>query len=74
MPNLQDVILTMVICIPKINAIFSGEVCSALRSEASAVWLRLGEAARGTFLELENAIQGDLAKNPVPGGAILKLK
>lgn len=68
--KILDMYETLWDLIPKINSIFSGEVCSTLRSEASAVWLRLGEAARGTFLELENAIQGDLAKNPVPGGAI----
>lgn len=68
--KILDMYETLWELIPKINSIFSGEVCSTLRSEASAVWLRLGEAARGTFLELENAIKGDLAKNPVPGGAI----
>lgn len=68
--KILDMYETLWDLIPKIIPIFSGEVCSALRSEASAVWLRLGEAARGTFSELENAIQGDLAKNPVPGGAI----
>lgn len=68
--KILDMYETLWELIPKINSIFSGEVCSTLRSEAFAVWLRLGEAARGTFLELENAIQGDLAKNPVPGGAI----
>lgn len=68
--KILDMYETLWDLIPKINSIFSGEVSSALRSEASAVLLRLGEAARGTFLELESAIQGDLAKNPVPGGAI----
>lgn len=68
--KILDMYETLWELIPKINSIFSGEDCSTLRSEASAVWLRLGEAARGTFLELENAIKGDLAKNPVPGGAI----
>lgn len=68
--KILDMYETLWELIPKINSIFSGEVCSTLRSEAFAVWLRLGEAARGTFLELENAIKGDLAKNPVPGGAI----
>lgn len=54
----------------EIDSVFSGENCSAVRSEAFAVWMQLGEAARGTFVELETSIQGDIARNPVPGGAI----
>lgn len=56
--------------IPEINCVFSGEIGSAVRSEAFAVWMLLGEAARGTFVELETAIRGEVAKSPVPGGAI----
>ncbi|KAJ7535458.1 hypothetical protein O6H91_12G034900 [Diphasiastrum complanatum] len=50
--------------------IFSGEACAGVREEASGILLRLGEAARGTFAEFENAIYRDTSKTPVPGGAV----
>ena len=31
---------------------------------------RLGEAAKGTFVEFENAIQRENSKSAIPGGAI----
>lgn len=56
--------------LPDINSIFSDDVSSNVRSEANGVLIRLGEAARGTFAEFENAIQRDTSKIPVPGGAV----
>ncbi|MCO5602091.1 hypothetical protein L7F22_056219 [Adiantum nelumboides] len=49
-----------------IETIFGGSV----KSEASAILSRLGDAARGTFAEFEHAIQRETSKNPVPGGAV----
>uniref|UniRef100_A0A0C9S5F0 Exocyst subunit Exo70 family protein n=1 Tax=Wollemia nobilis TaxID=56998 RepID=A0A0C9S5F0_9CONI len=68
--KILDMYETLRDLMPEIDSIFSREICSAVRSEAFAVWMLLGEAARGTFVELETAIQGDVARNPVPGGAI----
>eukprot|EP00249_Psilotum_nudum_P020542 c27749_g3_i1 orf=432-2447(+) len=56
--------------LPEINSIFGSEVCSNVRSEASGTLMRLGEAARGTFTEFENAIKRDTSKTPVLGGSI----
>ncbi|KAH7281264.1 hypothetical protein KP509_36G038300 [Ceratopteris richardii] len=42
----------------------------AVRTEAEAVSLRLGEAARGTFAEFENAVKNETSKNATPGGAV----
>lgn len=49
-----------------IETIFGEDV----KSEASGILSRLGDVARGTFAEFENAIQRDPARNPVPGGAV----
>eukprot|EP00252_Welwitschia_mirabilis_P027353 TRINITY_DN9366_c0_g1_i2.p1 TRINITY_DN9366_c0_g1~~TRINITY_DN9366_c0_g1_i2.p1 ORF type:complete len:634 (+),score=146.74 TRINITY_DN9366_c0_g1_i2:262-2163(+) len=68
--KILDMYETLWALIPKINEIFTGTIGSSVTSEAETVWLQLGEAARGTFLELENAIQGDVGKGPVAGGAI----
>lgn len=56
--------------LPDINSTFSFDLCSSVRSEANGVLVRLGEAARGTFVEFENAIRRDTSKTPVPGGAV----
>ncbi|KAL2651279.1 hypothetical protein R1flu_019407 [Riccia fluitans] len=56
--------------IPEIEASFTGEGCLKVRSEAAGILMRLGEAARGTFAEFENAIHRDTSKTPVPGGAV----
>eukprot|EP00249_Psilotum_nudum_P020541 c27749_g2_i1 orf=739-2757(+) len=56
--------------LPVINSIFASEACSNVRSEASDTLMRLGEAARGTFTEFENAIKRDTSKTPVFGGSI----
>ncbi|XP_057484843.1 exocyst complex component EXO70B1-like [Actinidia eriantha] len=41
-----------------------------LTAEISAAGDRIGEAAVYIFCDLENSIKGDMAKTPVPGGAI----
>ncbi|KAA8530026.1 hypothetical protein F0562_034560 [Nyssa sinensis] len=41
-----------------------------LKSEISAASDRIGEAAVNIFCDLENSIESDVAKNPVPGGAV----
>ncbi|KAH9291438.1 hypothetical protein KI387_043372 [Taxus chinensis] len=58
--------------LPDINSIFSDEspVSTSIREEALGILTRLGEAAKGTFLEFENAIQTETSRTPIPGGAI----
>lgn len=56
--------------LPAIQSIFSDESCACIRAEADGILTRLGEAAKGTFVEFENAIQRDTSKTPIPGGAI----
>lgn len=55
---------------PEMDEIFCGEACSSLRTEAGGILMRLGECARGTFAEFENAIQRDSSRTPVPGGGL----
>uniref|UniRef100_A0A0D6QWN5 Exocyst subunit Exo70 family protein n=1 Tax=Araucaria cunninghamii TaxID=56994 RepID=A0A0D6QWN5_ARACU len=52
-----------------IYSIFSDEY---IRSEAFGILKRLGEAAKGTFVEFENAIkkEKETSKTSIPGGAI----
>lgn len=56
--------------LPPIEGLFVGESSASLRVEANAILMRLGEAARGTFTEFENAVQRETSRNPVPGGAV----
>eukprot|EP00250_Pteridium_aquilinum_P020557 c24859_g7_i1 orf=666-2624(+) len=56
--------------LPSIEGLFVGEICANLRSEASAILKRMGDAACGTFAEFENAVQRETARTPVPGGAV----
>ena len=47
-----------------------GEPSETLRHEALAILNRLGDAAWGTFVEFENAIQHETSKNVMPFGNI----
>jgi exocyst complex protein 7 len=68
--KILDMYETLRDLIPDIDSIFSGSSGTSVRSEASGILMRLGEAARGTFAEFENAIQRDGSKTPVPGGTV----
>lgn len=56
--------------LPELDVLFAGACGASVRSEAEGILMRLGEAARGTFGEFENAIQRDASRTPVPGGAV----
>lgn len=68
--KILDMYETLRDLIPEIEATFTGEGCASVRSEGAGILMRLGEAARGTFAEFENAIHRDTSKTPVPGGAV----
>lgn len=70
LPRILDMYEELRDLLDDIGSIFSGDCCANLRSEASGVLHRLGEAARGTFAEFASAIKKDTARNPVPGGAV----
>ncbi|KAK6153224.1 hypothetical protein DH2020_012863 [Rehmannia glutinosa] len=53
-----------------IENIFPDELMNEIRTEASMIKGRLGEAMISIFIELENSIKADSAKTPVPGGAV----
>ncbi|RWR76853.1 exocyst complex component EXO70B1-like protein [Cinnamomum micranthum f. kanehirae] len=55
---------------PDIETIFSYESTSAVRSQAVASLIKLGEAVRDTFANFESAIQKDSSRSPVPGGGV----
>ncbi|KAK4339242.1 hypothetical protein RND71_040704 [Anisodus tanguticus] len=56
--------------IPSINNSCSNECENELNSEIQATADRLGEAAVSIFCDLENSIKNDVARTPVPGGAV----
>ncbi|XP_016484672.1 exocyst complex component EXO70C1-like [Nicotiana tabacum] len=56
--------------IPTINESCSNECENELKSEISATGDRIGESAVSIFCDLENSIKNDVARTPVPGGAV----
>ncbi|CAM6043002.1 unnamed protein product [Sphagnum compactum] len=54
--------------LPEVESVFSGVF--GVTAAASGILMRLGEAARGTFAEFENAIQRDEVRTAVPGGGV----
>ncbi|GFZ21089.1 exocyst subunit exo70 family protein C1 [Actinidia rufa] len=56
--------------IPAVKSSCSEDSSHELTAEISAAGDRIGEAAVYIFCDLENSIKGDMAKTPVPGGAI----
>eukprot|EP00252_Welwitschia_mirabilis_P015641 TRINITY_DN3456_c0_g1_i1.p1 TRINITY_DN3456_c0_g1~~TRINITY_DN3456_c0_g1_i1.p1 ORF type:complete len:654 (-),score=102.39 TRINITY_DN3456_c0_g1_i1:165-2126(-) len=68
--KILDIYETLRDLLPDINNLFPEDICSDLRTEISTVIMQLMEAARGTFVEFENAIERDSVKVPVPGGAV----
>ncbi|KAI3461691.1 hypothetical protein Pfo_018354 [Paulownia fortunei] len=65
-----DVYETVRDLMPEFELNFSDQYCLSLRNEAITIWKRLGEAIRGIFMELENLIRRDPAKDAVPGGRL----
>ncbi|VFQ90528.1 unnamed protein product [Cuscuta campestris] len=55
---------------PDLEDLFSHEAGEMVCSEAKGVLDGLGEAAIGTFVEFENAVQGEASKTPIQGGEI----
>lgn len=56
--------------IPSIKNSCSNECENELNSEIQATIDRLGESAVSIFSDLENSIKNDVARTPVPGGAV----
>lgn len=55
---------------PDIDTVYCQKECIDVKTQASAVLLRLGEAARGIFIEFENAVHRENSKARIPGGTI----
>ncbi|KAI3463134.1 hypothetical protein Pfo_019797 [Paulownia fortunei] len=60
---LREILLT-------IDNLFPEELMNEIKTEASMIKGRLGEAMISIFIELENSIKADSGKTPVPGGAV----
>ncbi|KAL3636710.1 hypothetical protein CASFOL_019009 [Castilleja foliolosa] len=56
--------------LPTIDDLFPEDLANDIKTDASRIKGRLGEAMISIFTELENSIGSDSAKTPVPGGAV----
>ncbi|KAL6011045.1 hypothetical protein ACLOJK_001489 [Asimina triloba] len=56
--------------LPNLRALFPDDTGDFLCSEAEGIMQGLGEAAKGTFTEFENAIQRETSRKPMQGGEI----
>ncbi|KAK3043260.1 hypothetical protein RJ639_002503 [Escallonia herrerae] len=56
--------------LPDLESLFAEESGELVCSEAKGVLSGLGEAAIGTFVEFENAVQGETSRKPMQGGDI----
>ncbi|KAK9751195.1 hypothetical protein RND81_02G249300 [Saponaria officinalis] len=65
-----DIYDTLTELMAALDGLCSSDCANELRSELSSVRRRIGEAAVCIFCDLENSIKNDVAKNPVPGGAV----
>ncbi|CAK9144360.1 unnamed protein product [Ilex paraguariensis] len=65
-----DMYETLSNLIPAISGSSSDDNHHEMKSEISSTGDRIGEAAVNIFCDLENSIKGDVARTPVPGGAV----
>lgn len=56
--------------LPDLEALFSDELGEFVCSEARGVLAVLGDAAKGTFAEFENAVRSETSRRPIQGGEI----
>lgn len=68
--KILDLYETLSELLPDIETVFSNDLCANVKTQASEILTRLGEAARGIFTEFENAIQRETSRTPIPGGTI----
>lgn len=55
---------------PDIETVYCQESCASVRTQASTIFVRLGDSAVEIIMGFENAIQAENSKTPVPGGTI----
>ncbi|XP_059295299.1 exocyst complex component EXO70C2 [Lycium ferocissimum] len=65
-----DIYETLRDFLPLVDKIFPVSYADELKAEATLTRSRLGESMVSIFSELENSIQADSNKTPVPGGAV----
>ncbi|OVA17508.1 Exocyst complex protein Exo70 [Macleaya cordata] len=56
--------------LPDLRELFSYESGETVYNEAQGILSGLGEAAKGTFMEFENAVQNETSRKPTQGGEI----
>lgn len=68
--RILDMYEALTAVLPDLQALFSGESGDFVCSEAKGVLGALGDAAKGTFAEFENAVRGESSRKPLQGGDI----
>ncbi|XP_010250741.1 PREDICTED: exocyst complex component EXO70B1 [Nelumbo nucifera] len=56
--------------LPDLQSLFSDESCNFVYGEARGILAGLGEAAKGTFAEFENAVQSETSRKTIQGGEV----
>ncbi|PIA33729.1 hypothetical protein AQUCO_04000056v1 [Aquilegia coerulea] len=56
--------------LPDLEMLFSDDSGDFVYGEAETILKGLGEAAKGTFVEFENAVQSETSRKPIQGGEI----
>ncbi|KAF5203360.1 Exocyst complex component exo70b1 [Thalictrum thalictroides] len=56
--------------LPDLEMLFSDDSGDFVYNEAETILKGLGEAAKGTFVEFENAVQSETSRKPIQGGEI----
>ncbi|THG10886.1 hypothetical protein TEA_025821 [Camellia sinensis var. sinensis] len=68
--RILDMYDVLMVVFSDLQMLFSDESGELVCSEARGVLAGLGEAAIGTFVEFENAVQGEASRKPTLGGEI----
>ncbi|XAR50326.1 hypothetical protein NMG60_11004617 [Bertholletia excelsa] len=68
--RILDMYDVLAVLLPDLQVLFSDEAGAMVYSEAQGVLAALGEAAIGTFVEFENAVQSEASRKPIQGGEI----
>lgn len=68
--RMLDMYETLWDLMPDIETVYCQESCASVRTQASTIFVRLGDTALGTITVFDNAIQAENSKIPVQGGTI----
>ncbi|CAA2978687.1 exocyst complex component EXO70B1-like [Olea europaea subsp. europaea] len=68
--RILDMYEVLAVLIPDIDTLYYDDTGSCVRIEYLDILRRLGDCAKATFLEFENAVASNVSTNPFPGGGV----